>query len=368
MVQSVETTRNPHPRALQATPPCNTPMRQWRFAGSRDMLLLDLPRFVESERPHWDALEAILQRFENNPDLRLSLDDARRFHYLYQRTSAALAKISTLASEPGLTRYLEWLVSRSYAEIHESHERRKFNPWTWFTETFPLTFRRHWQAFQLSIALTLLGCIFGCIALAIDSEAKSVIMPFSHLGGKPSERVAEEMKSRGEKLSGHKGQFSAELMTHNTKVAILTMGLGVTFGLGTIILLFYNGVILGAVAFDYVMDGQLIFLLGWLLPHGVIEIPAILLGGQAGLVIAHALIGWGSRTPQRERLRAAGPDIVTLIGGAAVFLIWAGIVEAFFSQYHEPVIPYGVKIAFGCTEFAALVFFLWRGGRNKATS
>ena len=147
---------------------------------------------------------------------------------------------------------------------------------------------------------------------------------------------------------------------------MLTMGLGITFGLGTIILLFYNGVILGAVAFDYIMDGQLIFLLGWLLPHGVIEIPAILLGGQAGFVIAHALIGWGSRADRRTRLRLAGPDIVTIIGAAAVFLVWAGIIEAFFSQYHEPVLPYGVKIAFGCAELTALVFFLWRGGRAKA--
>jgi uncharacterized membrane protein SpoIIM required for sporulation len=329
-------------------------------------LLIDLPRFVESERPHWEALEALLKRLENDPGLQLPLEEAHRFHYLYRRTSAGLAKLAPLASEPELTRYLEWLVSRAYAEIHESQDRRSFRPWHWFTSTFPQTFRRQWRAFQMSVALTLLGSIFGVIALAIDNEAKAVIMPFSHLTGKPSDRVAEEYKNRGERLSGHKGQFSAELMTHNTKVAILTMGLGITFGVGTIILLFYNGVILGAVAFDYVMDGQTIFLLGWLLPHGVIEIPAILLGGQAGFVIAHALIGWGSRATQKDRLRLAGPDIVTLIGGAAVLLIWAGIVEAFFSQYHEPVLPYGVKIAFGCAEFAALILFLWRGGRQAA--
>jgi uncharacterized membrane protein SpoIIM required for sporulation len=327
-------------------------------------MLIDLAQFVATERPHWDALEGILKRFENNPDLQLPLTEAQRFHYLYQRAAASLAKVSTFASEPDLIRYLEWLVSRAYAEIHESHERKKFNPWRWFTRSFPQTFRRHWKAFQMSVALTLLGCLFGCVALLIDSEAKSVIMPFSHLTGKPSERVAEEMKNKGDRMSGHKSGFAAQLMTHNTKVALLTMGLGISFGIGTIVLLFYNGVILGAVALDYIADGQLIFLLGWLLPHGVIEIPAILLGGQAGLVIAHALIGWGSRASQRERLRMAGPDIVTLIGGAAVFLVWAGIVESFFSQYHEPVLPYGVKIGFGCAELMALIFFLWKSGRQ----
>ena len=44
-------------------------------------------------------------------------------------------------------------------------------------------------------------------------------------------------------------------------------------------------------------------------------------------------------------------------------LVWAGLIEAFLSQYHEPVIPYFAKIAFGCIELAMLVLFLSRSGR-----
>jgi len=104
-------------------------------------------------------------------------------------------------------------------------------------------------------------------------------------------------------------------------------------------MLFYNGVILGAISTDYIADGQWKFLLGWLMPHGVIEIPAILIAGQAGLVLAKALVGWGERFTMASRLRAIGPDLVTLIGGVAVMLVWAGFVEAFLSQYHQPVLP-----------------------------
>ena len=43
-------------------------------------------------------------------------------------------------------------------------------------------------------------------------------------------------------------------------------------------------------------------------------------------------------------------------------LLWAGIVEAFLSQYHEPVIPYAAKIAFGCVELVLLVLYLTRAG------
>jgi uncharacterized membrane protein SpoIIM required for sporulation len=100
------------------------------------------------------------------------------------------------------------------------------------------------------------------------------------------------------------------------------------------------------------------------MPHGVVEIPAILIAGQAGLVLALALIGWGKRTPLRTRLREITGDLTTLIFGVALMLVWAGFIEAFLSQYHEPVIPYNVKIAFGGVELVLLYVFLSKSGRS----
>jgi len=331
-------------------------------------MIVDLVRFVETERPHWTALEQFLKRLDESPGMPLPIEEAQRLHYLYQRSSSALGRVGAMASEPELRGYLEWLVSRAYAEIHESRGKKRFKLWQWLTVTLPQTFRRRFRAFAMSTLLTLGGALFGVLALAIDPDAKSVLMPFDHLHMTPKERVALEQKDRGKRLEGHKATFSAELMQNNTRVSIMAMGLGMSFGVGTVVLLFYNGVILGAVAFDYVTGGETVFLLGWLLPHGVIEIPAILIAGQAGLLIAHALIGWGSRKTRRERLREIGPDVVTLTGAAALFLVWAGIVEAFFSQYHEPVVPYGVKISFGLVELAALTFYLSSSGRKPVTA
>jgi uncharacterized membrane protein SpoIIM required for sporulation len=326
-------------------------------------MILDLARFVETERPHWIALEKAISWLES-PDRTMSIRDAENFHALYQRASSDLAKIAPLASEGELKQYLEWLVSRAYSEIHEVRERRKFRPWLWLTQEVPRTFRRHARAFQLAVALTVVGSTFGALATWLDPEAKAVIMPFEGLQVSPAERVAREKQMQGRQLAGRKGRFSADLMTHNTQVALTAAALGMTFGFGTLVVLFYNGVMLGAVVLDYLRGGQGIFLLGWLLPHGVIEIPTILVGGQTGFLIAYALIGWGSRMSRAERLRAVGRDAVTLAGAAALMLVWAGIVEAFLSQYHEPVIPYSLKIAFGLVEAALLTLFLSRAGRS----
>jgi uncharacterized membrane protein SpoIIM required for sporulation len=330
-------------------------------------MIIDLQRFVTAERPFWTELETALGKLEAQPNLRLPLDQVQRFHLLYERTAADLAKITTFSSEPETRRYLESLVARAYGEIHETRERhRRINPLKWFFETLPQTFRRHVRAFWMSLAITMAGCAFGGFALALDPESKPVLMPFSHLLQDPAKRVAEEESATADRLAGRKTSFSAYLMTHNTKVSIFTLALGMTWGVGTIIMLFYNGIMLGAVAVDYAAAGQTKFLLGWLLPHGVIEIPSILIAGQAGLLLAYALVGWGGRMPLRARLREASRDIVTLIFGVGLLLIWAGFIEAFLSQYHEPVIPYTAKIAFGMVELGLLILFLTKSGAGRS--
>jgi uncharacterized membrane protein SpoIIM required for sporulation len=330
-------------------------------------MIIDLARFLNSERPHWIELERALDRLEAEPSLRMDLEQVRRFHLLYERTAGDLAKFTTFSSEPETRRYLEHLVARAYSEIHETRSRhRRLRPWQWFFQTLPQTFRRHVRAFYLSLAITIAGCAFGGFALALDPEAKPVLMPFSHLQQDPAQRVAEEERATRDRLAGHKSSFSAFLMTHNIRVSILTLAFGMTWGFGTVLLLFYNGVTLGAVAVDYVRAGQTKFLLGWLLPHGVIEIPAILIAGQAGLLLAVALIGWGRRVSLGSRLREVSRDLMTLMFGVALLLVWAGFIEAFLSQYHEPVIPYSVKITFGLIELGLLILFLAKSGTGPS--
>ena len=329
-------------------------------------MLINLQKFINEERPFWTELEGVLDKLEKRPEFKMTLAQVERFHYLYQRASADLARIKTLSAEPNTRTYLEAMVARAFGEIHETREKpHRLAPLHWFFIIFPQAFRRHIKAFWLCLAAMLVGSLFGGFVLMTDPASKQVLLPFSHLHGSPSERVVEEESVTEDRLEGGKTTFSSYLMTHNTKVSIFTLALGLTWGVGTLIMLFYNGVILGAVTLDYILAGETTFLLGWLLPHGAVEIPAIILAGQAGLVLAGALIGWGRPISLKMRLRKISGDLVTLICGIAIMLIWAGIVEAFFSQYHEPVIPYAAKIGFGALELMLLVLFLVRSGRRN---
>lgn len=331
-------------------------------------MILDLNRFVTREQPRWHELETMLKRLQEEPGLRLDLADTRRFHYLYLKTGSDLAKVQSQSAAPQLKSYLESLISRAYAEIHENRKigkRISFRNFYW--DIFPNTFRRHIGAFWLALLVTLAGASAGGILLHRDMDAKKVLLPFDHLHGSPGERVAAEESGAARTVDQPKGHFASFLMTNNIRVSILTLILGFVWGAGPLLLLFYNGVILGAVAYDYVVGGQSIFLMGWLLPHGVIEIPAILLAGQAGFILgARVLKGraGGKSLPLSQALRIAAPDVAVLMGGIATMLVWAGIIEAFFSQYHAPILPYRVKISFGILELSALVLYLAYAGRK----
>lgn len=280
-------------------------------------------------------------------------------HRLYQRTSADLSRVATYVSDTSLCDYLEGLVGRAYAEIHETRRKpHRLRPWFWFTNSFPLAVRSHRLALAVSLSAMIVGSLFGSGALLLDPAAKTVLIPFGHLAGDPSERVKNEQSANEDRLEGRKAGFSSMLIQNNTTVSITTMALGITYGLGTLVVLFYNGVILGAVATDYIAAGEIRFLAGWLLPHGSVEIPAIILAGQAGLVLGFVLIGRGTRYPLGVRFRRSAADLANLIGGVAVLLVWAGLIEAFISQYHEPLLPYAVKITFGIIELVLLFYFL----------
>ena len=325
-------------------------------------MIIDLPRFVSAERPSWTELETMLHRIEREPKAILTLAEARRFHFLYQKVSADLNRVATFASEPELRRYLESLVARAYGEIQETREKsRPAGVFVWFFREFPRVFQRHSWAILLSIAVTLAGALLGGLGVALDNDAKAALVPeqFAYLAGDPAERVAREEAMEKDPLNVlEHTRFAAVLMANNIRVSINALALGMSWGIGTILVLFYNGISVGLVAMDYIMAGQTVFLFGWLMPHGVIEIPSFLIAGQAGLVLGRAVIGRGDRASLADRLRAVAPDVAILVGGVALLLVWAGLVESFLSQHHHPVLPYWLKIAFGLCEATVLGWFL----------
>jgi len=329
-------------------------------------VILDLDRFQAQARPRWRDLESLLAALESRPDRRLNPTEVEQLQELYAQVAADLNRVTHGALAHELRQYLERLVGRAYAELYFAPPSRPeiWRPRHWlriFT-AFPEAFRRQSRYFALAVLITVLGCTFGGLAVHYDPASVDVLLPADYLRN-PGHRVHEEEQAQGthRQSAQTEAAFSAQLITHNIQVALLAAALGVTFGIGTALLLFENGVLLGAVAIHYTQQGFGLFMTAWLLPHGVFEIPSILIAGQAGFYLARLLL----HRREDRNLRHSMREWLVLVVGLAMMLVWAGIMEAFFSQHHAPVLPYGFKVAVAAAELVLLTIYLLLIGRRE---
>lgn len=330
-------------------------------------MILNLERFQAQASPRWKNLESLLGALESRPDRRLNPAEAHELQELYARAATDLNRVTHGALAPELRQYLERLVARAYAELYYAPPTRSelWQPRRWLRifSAFPESFRRQSRYFALAVLVTALGCALGGLAVRYDPASIDVLLPADYLRN-PGQRVHEEEQGQGRHLHSAQTEaaFSAQLIRHNIQVALLAAALGVTFGIGTALLLFENGILLGAVAVRYTQQGFGLFMTAWLLPHGVFEIPSILIAGQAGFYLARLMLHRSDDRNVRQSMR----EWLVLVAGLAMMLVWAGIMEAFFSQHHAPVLPYEFKVAVAAAELVLLSMYLLLTGRRES--
>jgi uncharacterized membrane protein SpoIIM required for sporulation len=323
----------------------------------------DVNRFVRERGSDWGQLESSVVRIERDGLGTLTLSEARTFARLYRLVSSDLLRAQTAMVNAVVLDYLNDIVARSYAIMHASSRPRQHKLRSFFLSEFPRRFRREWPVIALSALVLFAGAAVGAISVSRDPYALGALIPDDHQGFTPSERVSREEHVAGSVRSDSAAAFSGWLFTHNIEVSFLVFALGLTFGVGTIGLLFFNGVPLGALAAQYYQDGQSLFFWAWILPHGVTELTVVSIAGGAGLIIARGLWMPGRLARATAVAQEAKTAAGLLLGGMPL-LVLAGVVEGTVSQMHAPALPYFVKLWFAAFLALAVFGFLLRAGRN----
>jgi uncharacterized membrane protein SpoIIM required for sporulation len=154
---------------------------------------------------------------------------------------------------------------------------------------------------------------------------------------------------------------SSFIMTNNIAVTFSFFALGIVFGAGTLWGLVYNGIHFGTIAVLVNQTRMAREFWAFVVPHGVLEIPAIYIGGGAGLILGGALLFPGDLT-RRDALVVRGRVAVKLVLGCVPILVIAGIIEAFFSPLPPSSMPVGTKFLAGAALFGLLLLYLFRRG------
>ena len=323
--------------------------------------MIDLERFMRERRGRWARLDTLLRDVARLSEHEMGAARLVELVRLYRQTCSDLNEARSYTANPELLTRLNDLAQRGYRVVYRrSHGRRLADEVSrFFRSGAPAAFRRE-LAFVLTAAgALLLGIVVGFGAVLADRTNGERLVPEAFFTDSPARRV--ERIERGEERVDSlekAAEFGAFLFSHNIQVSFLAFSLGALTIVGGGVLLFYNGVILGAVAALYHLDGVSAFFFAWVGPNGALEIPAIVFGGAAGLRLGQALLRPGHLSTG-ESLRHAFPSVWRILLLTCVVLILAGLIEGSFSQLSAKTVPYAAKIAASALLFAALSFYLF---------
>jgi uncharacterized membrane protein SpoIIM required for sporulation len=325
---------------------------------------MDLDTFLKSRHPRWQRLSQLLDRIEKLGLGGLTAEETDEFFRLYRLTSSDLNLVQTRTANSAVLDYLEGLVGRAYGNLSVPRRASFLKSW-WMIlrHYFPAAIRAELPMLLLSLAMLSGGVLFGFAATMLSPRAAEVFLPTEHLSETPAERVArlekEERDGRPpiDSLDKH-GLFTVFLFNNNIRVSVLAFALGLSFGIGTAVILFYNGAMLGSLAALYLADGVMVFFVAWIGPHGSIELPCVVFAGTSGFLLARTQLrqGHGSVAAQIRKIR---PRLVDIIVGTATLLVVAGFVEGGFSQINEPTLPYWLKISAAVALLTTLLAYLF---------
>ena len=306
-------------------------------------------RWIEKRKPYWNQLESLLARGGKNLG-SLTRGELQELGLLYRQTAADLAAIRQDPSSLHFARYLNQLMARAHNIIYAGHRENYGGAiLSFFYRDYPAAFRRNLKYCAAATFICIVGAILGTALTFQDPDFQTQIL------GPQMIQTIQHHEMWTQSIISVKPMASSRIMTNNLTVSFMAFAAGITAGLGTIYIMFFNGLLLGVVGSACYMAGMSLKLWSFVAPHGVLELPAIFIAGGAGLKIAHGLLFPGV-LPRKESLARAGKEATTLVLGVIPLLFIAGTIEAFISPTEIAV---WIKFGFAAGLFALLIFYLF---------
>ncbi len=306
-------------------------------------------RWIEKRRPHWDRLSSLLATADAHGLRSLPHDELQEMAFLYRQVASDLSTLRQDGTAPTIESFLNQLLGRTHNFVYSG---RKPGPmvavrFLWFE--YPQIFRRMQPFVLASLVLFLAGGLLGTLLTLVRPAFMHALL------GPAMVATIERREMWTHSVSSMAPQASSAIMTNNLSVTFMTFASGILAGLGTLYLIGWNGVLLGVVGTACAQAHMSLALWSFVVAHGSLELPAIVLSGGAGLRLGYGLLFPGGCS-RRHSVAEAGRDAVRLMVGIIPMLVVAGTLEGFLSPSGAPV---AAKFAVGAMLFSFLLFWLF---------
>ena len=315
-------------------------------------------RFVTRKRDSWEAFRTLAARAERIGLKQLGAAEIPGFAARYREVAADLARARTYGVDPRVLEYLERVVSAGHNAVYGRH----------------IGHRVHMDRLVLRELPAAVVAARAYVVTALLMFAVPAMTGYVLIRERPAiaeQVLTDEMLARARAGAEHRAQgvgyaqqpsmylpvIATGIITNNVQVAFLGFAFGITAGIGTVLLLVFNGLYFGAVLGLFANYGLAGWLLTFVAGHGVLELSAIFIAGGAGLLVARALLAPGDLT-RRDALVLAGRQAVRLVGASVLLLGLAGTIEGLLSASDAPA-PF--KFATSGATVVLLILYLASG-------
>jgi uncharacterized membrane protein SpoIIM required for sporulation len=323
---------------------------------------MNLESWLRQRRPVWKRLEEIVDKIVRGGPRRAGGSNIAELIEVYQSACADLARLRAIGAEPALVEPLNRLIIRAHGQIYRGSAASPWGLGRFFLRDYPRLFRRTWKFTFASLLVSLAAAFAGYWTVQDNPQIVADIM-----GGNDREFFGNKTIADIRERFGHESNplMSSVIISNNVRVALLAFALGVTFGVGTVGALVLNGAMVGGITGAFAKSG-----LAWkmwmvLLPHGALELSAIVIAGGAGLYVGYGLWAPGQRT-RRRALREDAITAMQLAAGLIPAFIFAGLIEGLVTP--SDAIPEPVKVGLGITAAVAYWLYLLLTGRGEKYS
>ncbi|MFT4257253.1 MAG: stage II sporulation protein M [Pseudoxanthomonas sp.] len=323
-------------------------------------------QFVARHQAEWQAFEHWLQvrgevrtpREAHRDNAELADEDMPQ---RYRRICQQLALARRRGYSPVVTERLQLLMQRGHNLLYRTPPPRWWRAVEFLLAEFPRLVRSEAACMWVALALFAVPLLTWLALLQWKPELIHALMSPQQIAQLESMYDPANPAHKLGRDSGSDWYMFGVYVMNNISIGLRTFASGLLAGVGTILVLLFNGTQIGA-AFGHLQrigsgDALWRFACG----HGAFELTAIVLAGGAGLRLGMGLIAPG-RLRRVDALVEGGKKGAKLCLGVVVMLLVAAFIEAFWSSIGS--IPAAVKYAVAAVLWTLVLAWLFLGGRS----
>lgn len=322
-------------------------------------------QFRREREASWRELERLIERLDKDGPGRMTPEDLCRLPVLYRSALSSQSVAHAISLDRSLLTYLDALAARAYLAVYAEQSNALHRVGRFFSHSFPRAVAAlRWHILAAFGAL-LLGVLTGLALTLAEADWFYAFVSDDLAQGRSPAASTHTLR---EAIYGRPPvyetltSFASFLFTHNAGIGLMSFGLGIALGVPTILLMFINGLMLGAFVALYTDRGLGIDFLAWLSVHGTTELLAIALCGGAGLSLATAVVFPG-RHGRLASLAERGRQAATVVLGAVLLFFCAALLEGFARQL---VVDATGRLLIGWATFVGILAYLVLRARDRS--